>query len=68
MLKIDKEKSIMTITTVRDGRFLKIRGQEVEYCLPDNEFCLPDNENCFEAIIEKDVPVQHGDIILLGSD
>ena len=40
----------MTITTVRDGRFLKIRGQEVEYCLPDND-------NFPEAIIEKEIPV-----------
>ena len=50
ILKIDKEKSIMTITTVRDGRFLKIRGQEVEYCLPDND-------DFPEAIIEKEIPV-----------
>ena len=60
MLKIEKEKSTMTITTVRDGRFLKIRGQEVEYCLPDND-------DFPTAIIEKEIPVQHGDIILLGS-
>ena len=50
MLKIDKEKSIMTVTTVRDGRFLKIRGQEVEYYLPEND-------DFPEAIIEKEFPV-----------
>ena len=48
MLTIDKERSVLKVSSIRDGRFILIRGDKAEYCFP---------EESSGQIYQKEIPV-----------
>lgn len=61
MLTVNPESQLLTITTLKDGRYLHVSGDQVEYILP-NKDDFPDN------LIESEIPAKNGDILVLGSN